>query len=80
MSDTVTCESCRGVGKILQLGNYKDKCKPCLGLGFVVKKGSGADMAPAIEVNDACITTQEDNVPRETITAPSQRGRKKKVV
>lgn len=29
------CERCRGAGKILGLGNFKIKCDPCLGVGWI---------------------------------------------
>lgn len=37
MSDLVGCDACRGSGKMLALGNIKEKCPSCKGIGWVSK-------------------------------------------
>lgn len=67
----VACESCKGAGKMLALGNIKAKCEPCLGVGYVSQDVSRRTEARAIETSEI--------EPHEIEKIP-QRGRKKKKV
>jgi hypothetical protein len=35
---SISCECCRGLGKILGLGNMKEKCVECKGVGYTSSK------------------------------------------
>lgn len=37
MADLVGCSPCRQSGKLLALGNFKEKCHHCKGIGWVEK-------------------------------------------
>ncbi len=79
MAELVGCETCRGVGKIVALGNFKEKCGSCLGVGLV-NKVSSKDEDEFLKNEDKNLDGAEpllENVLRET--SPKKRGRQKKV-
>ena len=69
--DVMGCESCRGTGKVIALGNFKEKCNPCLGVGYVTKKSK----EEAIESTKKFFKEECD----VDLDVPPKRGRKKRV-
>ncbi len=72
MSGVTTCESCKGSGKFIALGNFIEKCPPCLGVGYVSHKVSVTDVSRGTK--SEAVKDKEYN----EMIEPKKRGRKKR--